>query len=188
VAVPAEQVIEEASEMRRRTLGALVGVGLLVGMWPNPAGAHDHRPPRAFMLTGSERQRAERGGYSWAQRQGAFCSLIVADVGELQFPDAAAYKIGDRIRFRFRKEQRPKEVEIDQYRDVKRNGTPKGDAHEKPFRLARVLVDGNVRWEARFEVNRAGHHYFHVTAAWKDVDRCGPQKAEWTAHLKAGQG
>jgi len=163
----------------------LLGGALVVGLWPIGAGAHDHRPPRAHILTDTDRARMERGSYSWSEKQGRFCSSVISDAFLVSYPRAVDYTIGDRVRLRFRKHHKPDAVKIRQYREVKKNGQPKGDGRRKFFTLGKVTVNGNVRWEARFEIKRPGHHYFDVTASWKDVDNCGGQAADWVTHLKA---
>jgi hypothetical protein len=167
---------------RRRAFA--IAIIFVAGLWPASATAHDHRPPRVHMLTGSERQRAAGPLYTWSEKQGKFCSGEHAD-GYPGYPRAADYTIGDRVRIRFRKQHKPTDVDIRQYRELNRFGGPKGDGRWKFFTLARVIVNGNVRWEARFDINRPGHHYFDVNGYWRDVDGCGGQSAYWTTHLKA---
>jgi hypothetical protein len=168
----------------RRVVGAALGLGLIVGMWPAEVSAHDHRLPRVKVFTGSDRQSANILTYTWAEKQGRFCSLEHGD-GFYSYPFAADYSIGDRVRIRFRKRQKPKDVDIRQYRELNRHGAPKGDGRWKFFTLKRVIVDGHVRWEARFDINRPGHHYFDITASWRDVGGCGLQSGYWLAHVKA---
>jgi hypothetical protein len=173
--------------MIRRTAAA-VGLAVALGLWPASVAAHDHRPPHANVITETDRQRASRGGYEWAEKQGRFCSIVIADVVAVGAPEAVRTPVGERIRFRFKKDERPKAVTIRQYRDVNRHGEPKGDGRWMFFTLGRVVVNGNVRWEARFDLNRPGHHYLRVDARWRDVDGCGPQEVEWMAHLRATRG
>jgi hypothetical protein len=171
--------------MRRRPALVLAGVAAVAALWPGAAVAHDHRPPRAHVITGTDRARMPRGSYQWSEKQGRFCSTVIADAFLVSYPNAADYTIGDRIRIRFRKHHRPDDVDIRQYREVKKNGQPKGDGRQKFFVLGKRIVHGNVRWEARFELKRPGHHYFDVSASWKDVDNCGYQTALWSTHVKA---
>jgi len=127
----------------------------------------------------------ERGSYSWSEKQGRFCSSEIADAFLVGYPKAADYVLRDRVRLRFRKHQKPDDIDIRQYRKVKPNGRPKGDGRWKFFTLGKVIVNGNVRWEARFDIKRTGHHYFDVVASWHDIDNCGYQTAQWATHLKA---
>lgn len=168
----------------RKTTVLLTGVALIIGLGPTQVAAHDHRPPRMNILTGTDRAKAERGSYGWSEKQGRFCSGVIADAFGTSWPRSVLYEMGDRIRFRFRKHHKPAFVKIRQYRDPDEH-YGEGNGRRKYFDLAKVMVNGNVRWEARFELNRPGHHYFYVTAGWRDVDSCGFQNAEWFPHIRA---
>ena len=149
-----------------------------------PATADDHRPPDIVLRTGGEKQDGHPLYYTWKRSDGEFCVIEHAD-GFYEWPRRLLYDAGAKARIRFKKDERPQDVFIRDYRDVGRNGVPRGRPRHVDYRLRRREVGERVFWEAVFRRQQLGHHYLEVQAQWRDVDGCGLQEILVTFHLKA---
>lgn len=126
-------------------------------------------PRRAFLRADGE--RLQRGAFvssCWTNADGYG---VCAD-GIVRFDDTGpAVRLGEKMRVRIRKVQRPLRVTLQAYSRVNSNGLVRGEPRELPYRLRRVEMDGQtVAWDAVFRARRHQRYYLFATGEWRRGD------------------
>lgn len=162
-------------------LGGLLLVLAAVLAAAGPAAAHDHTPPEAVLVTGTDSGSGASYGATWAKRDGRYCAVMVAD-GLYGFEGPPVQWVpSSEIAVRFETRHRPARVLVRGFLfGDPTTGTAIYGRIRVPHELRKVEVSGKTMWEAVLSPPPWPDLWLDVTADWKDVDGCHPQHAGWT--------
>ncbi len=180
---PLSDLEREEKDGRRATLTLLMGLLL---SFSGSAHAHDHEPPKTRLVSATTTQRGQLGTYCWTRATGEPGLFGTQCVDTTQdFPRARPAWSGRKARVRLYKAQIPKQLRIHRWREVERNGTPRGPGQSVSHELVKRTVDGDVIYDAVFRLpHRKGHLYLEIFGKWDDVEgSANDQDAVWTFHL-----
>lgn len=163
----------------------VVLVSLLVAAFLAPAAsAHDHAPPRLFLVTDRGEQRGSVYVTEWANGGDGFCTVGIGD-GVRGFSDPVPFTPGQPMAIRFMKKQRPLKVIVTAWRlGIPVMNEPLGPNERVAVELRSTRHEGRLVWEAHFEAPLAADLYLDVVAKWKDEDGCGSERVFSTFHAR----
>jgi hypothetical protein len=164
-----------------RTKVAGLGLALAAALLPGAAGAHDHAPPEAHLLTENDSGAGVRYTTTWARGNGESCVVTGGD-GIWAWDAPPVQWVPDSpIAVRFSTRHRPTRVEVTGYLlGDPTTGTVIFGEVDVPAELRRVHVNGRTRWEAVLSPPPWPDLYLDVAARWKDAGGCHRQEAGWT--------
>ncbi len=163
----------------RSYLAVVFSVVLVAGV--GPAGARtESGPPKTVFKSGSVRQEGTRGAFCWGAEGGfTACTGVVG----YNWPRAKRVEAGSRARFRLKRNDRPDRLRLTYWRDVRRNGGPRGDGEQLAYVLVRREREGRDVWDARVVLpSDAGHFYLELSGKWRDQNDGG--SASYWFHLR----
>ena len=149
--------------MRRvGTVSLLVAVAMLIG---GVSQALLDEPPDAHLRhDGVPIQRAFEMARCWPGEDGGMgCS----ETRPVDWPSADSVDPGDRLRLRVDWKRKPRKIHIDDYKEVRNDGSPVGKGKDLAHKLIPVWRDGKIRaWNIKFRVFGERHHYVKVIVNW----------------------
>lgn len=168
--------------MRAGTVGTFLLLVMGIG-FSSPAFAAV--PPKAFLHSGNDRQRGHSSHFTRGSHHGGGkCSVMHGD-GFLTWPNALEHESGKKLRIGFRRDDKPVEVDLDDYRKVSEEGYTKGKRRAVPFKLRPRRKDGEVvGWRVLFRRDRSGHHYLTLHVRWEGEHECDFDEAPYNFHAK----
>ena len=153
------------------TAAILTTIGLLAS--PTAALADERRPPRGVLRDdGSAAQTGTIWSYCWSYSPGGDTGWTGCADGWYSWPNAARVDAGERLALRWRTTDRPRRIALATYEDVRGDDRPKGTREHLDYRLKAVRSRGEVvAWEALFELDEAGRHYYiDAYVVWNQGD------------------
>jgi hypothetical protein len=163
----------------RTYLAAVLGALVVVGT--GSAGAQsESRPPKTVFKSGSVRQEGTRGAFCWGSQGG---SIACTGVVGYDWPRAKRVEAGEYARFRLKRNDRPDRLNLTYWRELKRNGDPRGDGQELNYELVRRERAGRDVWDVQVILPAdTGHFYLEMSGRWRDRNDGG--EASYWFHLR----
>lgn len=162
-----------------KPFGVAVALALVAGA-PGAAVAHDHRPPKALLVTERDSGRGHNYSTMWSWANGGYCAQEAGRETWSPRPPVQ-WLPGDDIAVRFEKRHKPAYVLVRAFLiGDPASETPLYGETPVPHELRRVEVDGEVMWEAVLSPPPAPELYLDVVARWEDRDGCRMQESAWT--------
>jgi hypothetical protein len=174
---------------RRLLLLALLIVGLSN---VSDAVAHDHKVPKAALLTSERRQQGQLLQSKWLDRFDADQCDILFRSAIPNFPRAVQAGYGADVRVRVQKAAVPLEISVKAWRRLDEDGLPRGEAETVPAMVQPYIEQGQPKaWDAVILLPgaEARHFYIALEAWWADEQNCvpppdlGSQSATWAFHV-----
>lgn len=173
--------------MRVRS-AVVVGILGLASIAPTSSAAPDEaarRPPEAILKSRHVRQHPRLWSYCWSYTDGDGGVSTCAD-GVWSFTRADLAHAGAKVRLVFRRAQKPSRLSLHSYRELARDGDPRGDGRKVDYRLRAVRRPdrGIVAYAAVFRApDRERHLYLDAFVRWNEWRGSGGD-ASYTWHLK----
>ena len=153
----------------------------LVALGSTISWAHDHKPPRSVLHSGTTKQKGKPAGFCWSNEEH---SLFCADPVPT-YPKPVSLR-RERVFVRLHKQQRPHERGVWLWAK-NRKGRPKGEHKDLPSTLVKHRKrNGRVAWDVHFVLSkRCRYLYVLVWGAWDDEEGNNvEQDAGWRFLLK----
>jgi hypothetical protein len=169
--------LENDSVRLKKLTGVLtVAIAVVVAL-PAFAGPPDEAPRATVRYRGDRIQRAHLTAWCWPGKNGGMgCS----EVSPMTWPRVDVVSAGARIRLRMHWKRRPKNVHVDSYRSIRRNGKPKGRGQDLKATIRAVERKGDtVAWDVIFRVTKPRRHYI------KSIVQFRKGTLVWNAHVDA---
>ncbi len=156
--------------------------------FPGQVLAHDHRPPRAYLLEHGETQRGRTVHLVSTEPGSPSVCASYADEYPFGFPRPLPVRAGElTFGIEFKTQHRPTGLKIRSWTELDEAGRPVGRAQTVDYSLRRLRQGGRVTaWRARVSELVSTDLYMLVEGTWPDRN-CGggKQRVDWTFHLSA---
>jgi hypothetical protein len=171
----------------RRLRAASVALAVIsattLSLWPGGATAHDHRIPRAKLVSKKAWQRGRLQSFCWVT--GRVNTNTACAGGAHSWPPRDRTPGGRRAIVRINKVQRPRKLKLTRWRRIDDQQAPIGDGREVNYHLETTVHRGRIVQEARFHLpGKRGHYYLRAFGVWRDTVSGDRQNATWHFHLK----